>query len=110
VHALRTPFRGTATTEENRSRRRQVGDLEQDEHRIAPVHGEGADEQAAHKPHGPRAAADARGTLLPPQMNYLRHVSGDRDRDPRDAKNLKQGRHRVPRMTPRAKLHKRLSL
>jgi len=71
-----------AMNEENDRRgREQRADLQQDEDRVMAVHGQDADEDAAHEPHGPRAAAHACRTMLASEVNQLREIGEHRDCD-----------------------------
>lgn len=55
------------------------------------MHSECSDEQAADEPHRPRAAADSNGAVLTPEVDDLRHVGRDGDRDSGSAKDCKHG-------------------
>jgi len=74
---------------QNDGGRRQAADLEQDEHQVPAMDGKRTDEQAAHEPHRPCTAADARGAMFPPEVDGLGHIGQHRDRDSCDAENFK---------------------
>jgi hypothetical protein len=77
--------------QEDRGRRGEAEYLKHDEYKLPAMHSECSDEQAADEPHRPRAAADSNGAVLTPEVDYLRHVSRDGDRDSGSAKDCEHG-------------------
>jgi hypothetical protein len=79
--------------EKDHCRRGQADELEQNEYRLATVHSQCTDEQAADQPHRPRTVADSDSAVLSPEVDYLRHIGDNRDHDSSSTKDLK---HRLP--------------
>jgi hypothetical protein len=75
--------------EEDHGGRGKADELEQNEYRLSTVNSQCSDEQAADEPHRPRAVADSHSAVLSPEVDYLRHVSRDRDHDSSTTKDLK---------------------
>jgi hypothetical protein len=67
--------------EEDHCGRGKTDELEQNEYRLPPVNSQCSDEQAADKPHRPRAVADSHSAVLSPEVDYLRHIGRNRDHD-----------------------------
>ena len=79
--------------EEDHGGRGKADELEQNEYWLPTVNSQCSDEQAAGKPHRPRAVADSHSAVLSPEVDYLRHIGRDRDHDSSSTKDLK---HRLP--------------
>src|SRR5471032_240640 len=77
--------------EEDECGRGQGAELERDEHEVPAMDGKRADQQAAHEPHGPGAAADTRRAVCLAEMDYLRNIGEHRDRNSGDTEGLKHG-------------------